>query len=134
MVYSSINTIRQLQYNYSIDMDKKIIYVKVKGNIIESEGAEMGLFFRTKALELDCKLYFDMTETHNSISMGSVYFWFEHQYGDINEKFRFINTAYKINDEQDKLYDFIQTVCFNQGIRTRVFKTENEAIEWLMSK
>ena len=62
MVYSSINTIRQLQYNYSVDMNKKIIYVKVEGNIIESEGAEMGLFFRTKALELGCKLYFDLTE------------------------------------------------------------------------
>ncbi len=131
MVKSSIHTVGQLQYNYSVDMNNKIIYVKVKGKINESEGAEMGVFLRTKACELDCKLYLDMTETQNYVSMGSVYFWFEHRYNDVNEKFRFINTAYRVNDEQDKLYDFIQTICMNQGIRTRIFKSEIEAIAWL---
>ncbi|MBP1677134.1 MAG: hypothetical protein H6Q20_1693 [Bacteroidetes bacterium] len=134
MIASPIYNNRQLRYFYTIDIVNKIIYVKISGNIYENEAAEMGIFFRKKALETDCKLFFDFSEAYNFILMGSAYFWFEHYYDKIDEKIRYTPTAYIMNPEQESFYNFIQTVCLNHGINIRVYKSEEQAVKWLMQK
>lgn len=134
MIASPLYTNKELKKIYTIDMFNKIIYVKVTGNMYENEAAELGVFFRKKALETNCKLFFDFSEAYNFILMGSLYFWFEHYYDEIDEKIRYIPTAYLMNKEQENLYNFIQTVCSNHGINISVFKSAAAAENWLKSE
>jgi hypothetical protein len=134
MIASPLYTNKELKKIYTIDMFNKIIYVKVTGNIYENEAAELGVFFRKKALETNCKLFFDFSEAYNFILMGSLYFWFEHYYDQIDDKIRYIPTAYLMNKEQENLYNFIQTLCSNHGINISIFKSATAAENWLKSE
>lgn len=134
MLNRLIRDVNNLNYNYSIDLKNRIIYVKVSGVINETNGADLGIQIRLKALELNCKIFFDLSESQNKISMGSAYFWFANQYNKIDPKVRYIPTAYLINNEQAVYYGFLQTVSMNQGIRIRVFSDEENAKFWLNSQ
>ncbi|MDD3079666.1 MAG: hypothetical protein PHH37_11270 [Paludibacter sp.] len=120
-----------MKYNYSIDINNKIIFVNVTGSIYESDASEIGLLLRQKAQEMRYSLIFNLVETDNNISMGSAYFWFEKYYDRINDKLRFIPTAYITHKNQGSYYNFIQTICLNHGIKTRIFDNEEAAINWL---
>lgn len=131
MLANLLYTRNKMEYNYSIDMANKIIHVKVTGDIYETDAAEMGLFLRRKALDLNCKLFLDLSEAFCYILMGTAYFWVERRYDVIDERMRYISTAYLINQEQESYYNFIQTVCLNHGVKIRVFKAEDDALAWL---
>lgn len=134
MLNRLIRDVNNMDYNYSIDLNNRIIYVKVTGVINETNGADLGIQIRLKALELNCKIFFDFSESQNKISMGSAYFWFANQYGNIDPKIRYIPTAYHINNEETAFYSFLQTVAMNQGIRIRIFSIEEDALIWLKSQ
>jgi len=123
-----------MSYHYSFDLMNRIIYVKICGVINETNAAELGAFLRTKALDMNFKLFFDLSESENKISMGSAYFWFGNQYSKIDPKVRYIPCAYYINIAENVFYSFLQTVCMNQGIKIRVFSVEQDALSWLKSQ
>ena len=133
MLASLLYTKNKMEYNYSIDMVNKIIHVKVTGDIHETEAAEMGVLLRRKALDLKCKLFLDLSDANCHILMGTAYFWVERRYDVVDERMRYISTAYLINPEQESYYNFIQTLCLNHGIKVRIFKSEDDAIGWLKS-
>ena len=124
---------KQIEYDYTVDDSNRIIKVYVSGVVYEEDATEIGLLFRTKALELNYKLYFDLTKSTIKISLGTVYFWHERKYNVVSEKFKFIPTAYLINFEQENLFNFYQNVCFNQGINTKIFKDELIANEFILN-
>lgn len=133
MLARQLYTRNKMEYNYSIDMVNKIIHVKVTGDIHETDAAEMGVLLRRKALDLNCKLFLDLSDAVSYILMGTAYFWVERRYDVVDERMRYISTAYLINPEQESYYNFIQTVCLNHGVKVRVFDVEDDAINWLKS-
>lgn len=123
-----------MNYHYSFDLMNKIIYIKISGIINETNAAELGAFVRTKALDMNFKLFFDLIDSQNKISMGNAYFWFGNQYSKIDPKVRYIPCAYIINNTENVFYSFLQTVCMNQGIKIRIFSEEEDALSWLKSQ
>lgn len=129
----SIYTTKQVEYDYTVDDLNKIINVYISGVVYEDDAAEIGLLFRTMALELNHKLYFDLSKSTIKISLGTAYFWHERKYNVVNQKFKFIPTAYFISFEQENLFNFYQNVCLNQGINTKIFKDDLEVREFLIN-
>ncbi|MDD3079663.1 MAG: hypothetical protein PHH37_11255 [Paludibacter sp.] len=120
-----------MSYNYNIDYTNKIIFIDISGIIGEYEAADLGRTMRHKALEAGYSLVFNLKRTTTNISMGSAYFWFENHYDKINEKMRHVPTAYIIPTAQSNYYNFIQVICMNYGIRTRIFTNKTHATNWL---
>ena len=73
-----------MEYIEEIIEDKKIILVKVKGELQAEETAEMGAKIRTKALKHGYKIILDFRETINYISILQGHRWFNDYYDKIN--------------------------------------------------
>lgn len=133
MLSCSVYKTKQVEYDYTVDDLNKIINVYVSGVIYEEDAAEIGLLFRAKALELNYKLYIDLSKSSVKISLGTAYFWHERKYNVVNQQFKFIPTVYFVGFEQEKLFNFYQNVCLNQGINTKIFNDEQVAKEYIVN-
>ena len=124
---------REIEYNYIIDDTNRTIELYISGDANEDKLAEIGLYIRKKALELNYKLYIDLRKSFCKTSLAVAYFWFDRKYKVVNENFKFIPTVYLINTEQDKFFNFVQTICQNQGINIKIFKDEQDARDYLLN-
>lgn len=120
-----------MQYTYSVNLVKKIILVKVKGNLVPAKAALLGRKIRSKAKELNCKIVFDLTDTQNYILIGEALFWISNHYDIIDSDLKFIPTAYIINDKDESFYTFVETVFSSKGLLAKSFKEEQAAIDWV---
>jgi hypothetical protein len=121
-----------MEYTYEIIDELKVIKVTVLGALTTSEAALMGITVRVKAHEIGYKLLFDYSKlTSIQISSGSAYFWFPDYYDKINIKLRYIPTALLINVRNSSAFIFFENTCYNKGIRIKIFKENESALEWL---
>ena len=120
-----------MEYNYKLISEFKIIKVTVKGDISAEETALMGKTIRVKAKEIDYKIFFDLVQTRNRISIFEAYSWFADHYDKIDVKLRYIPTAYLSNEKDRDFFRFFETTCLNKGIRVRMFMEMDKAMEWL---
>jgi len=122
-----------LKYTYKINSGNKTIVVITTGDLETKEVAAMGLIIRLKANELKYKIIFDYRLSKNRISITEAYYWFSTHYDSINNKLRFIPSAYIANKEDRDFYSFFETTSNNKGIPIKMFLDEKPALEWLES-
>lgn len=121
-----------MEYTYELIAELKIIKVNVFGDLLPMQAALMGIMIRTKAYEMGYKLLFDYTLISSvQISMGAAYFWFIDHYDSINIAFRYIPTAYLVNEIIKSDFNFFELTCYNKGIKVRIFMENEKALEWL---
>ncbi len=119
-----------MEYTYKVISNYKIIKVKVIGDLATKETASMGKIIRLKAKEMNYKIFFDLTQANNKISISEAYFWFADHYDNIDIKLRYIPTAYLTNEKDKSFFNFFETTCLNKGIRVKMFMKMEEAFEW----
>lgn len=122
-----------MKYTYKINSGNKTIVVITTGDLETKEVAAMGLIIRLKANELKYKIIFDYRLSKNRISITEAYYWFSTHYDSINNKLRFIPSAYIANKEDRDFYSFFETTSNNKGIPIKMFLDEKPALEWLES-
>lgn len=117
-----------MEYSYVIN--NRIIYVIVAGILIAEEVALMGKEIRLKALNLNCKIIFDFTNTKNQITITESYFLFSNYYDNVDRRLRYIPTAHITNNENEDFFKFVETTSYNNGILIKMFKKREEVVKW----
>ena len=120
-----------MNYNYTLNEISKIITVRTTGHLKTKELSEMGVLMRTKARNLKCKILFDYSLSKNFISITEAFYWFSDYYDVADMKLRDIPAAIISNIEDLDFFYFLETTCFNQGIKIKVFLDEKTAEAWL---
>ncbi|MDD3321550.1 MAG: hypothetical protein PHS59_08915 [Paludibacter sp.] len=120
-----------MEYTFELINDFKIIEVKVFSIFEENDAVIMGKMIRKKAIELNYKILYDFSQSINRISYTKAYYWFREHYDNIDIKYRYIPTAHITNEEDFVFFNFFETTCINSGIRIKLFRKRDDALEWL---
>jgi hypothetical protein len=119
---------------YVITLDKKnhIVHVVVQGDLVKELGKEIITKARVTAAEHQYFILYDVTHVRINASLVDWFFLPRTLPVYRNNKTRQIKTALLISPgNQEREYNFYETVTHNLGINLRVFLNETEAIEWL---
>jgi len=120
-----------MEYSYNINDISKTIIVVIVGEINASNFAKLDVEICTLALSLQYKIIFDFSNATVIISVGEAYFWFPNHLDKINMLFRRIPTAHIANSKNESFFHFVETTWTNHGIKTKMFKEKELAMEWL---
>ncbi|MEI7502906.1 MAG: hypothetical protein WCJ61_06445 [Paludibacter sp.] len=120
-----------MEYNFTINTDKKIITVQTSGELIKNEVAKMDKRIRTKAKELNCSILFDFRQSKNRITMADAFFWFTELYENDENPLISIPTVHLSSAEDEQFFRFFEITTNNNGIPIKMFTDNMHAIEWL---
>jgi len=120
-----------MTYSYKINNTTKAIIVDINGEMYPTDFAKLDVEVCTLALNLNYKIIFNFKKAIVRICLGEAYFWFSNHLDNINLQFRFIPTAHIANDSNESFFHFVETTWSNQGVKIKMFKNEDEALNWL---
>lgn len=120
-----------MEHSHSVNDISKTIIVIIVGDVNTSNFAKLDIEVCMLALNLNYKIIFDFSHTAVTIGMGEAYFWFATHLDKINTLFRRIPTALIANDKNEDFFHFVETTWTNNGIKTKMFKDLEPAVDWL---
>ena len=120
-----------MDYSISVSEDRKYIFLKIKGDINKEaamkQNKEAHLLGRKEGIN---KYLVDMRESRNTDTITEQY---EFAYKDMHQADEIDNRALVVivTAEGDTSHDFIETVTRNSGMKVRMFKSMDEALEYI---
>ena len=120
-----------MEYTQTVDDNKNIIFVKIKGPVTTEGISPLAVATRAKATELNYLLLFDFRESTNYVSIYDAQRWLFDHYDKIDFKLKFTPAAHVINGETEEFFSFVETAWGNRGAQVKLFKDKDLAIEWL---
>lgn len=120
-----------MRHLYTVNDISKTIVVIIIGDVNASNFAKLDVEICMLAFQLDYKIIFDFSQATVSIGLGEAYFWFTNHLDKINALFREIPTAHIANEKNEHFFHFVETTWTNHGIRTKMFKDLDSAVNWL---
>ncbi|MCJ7734588.1 MAG: STAS/SEC14 domain-containing protein [Anaerolineales bacterium] len=119
------------EYTYTITLDegKKLVHLVVEGELDQTQGQNVIIETRAKAVEHQYKIFCDITQTSIIATMADWFFLARNQ--DIYPKAPMEKTAILINPETQKTFKFVENVTRNVGINIKFFLDKEDALEWL---
>lgn len=115
------------------DESKKIITVRVSGDMYVYESASLGAEVRARAKKDHYKVLFDFRKAKNHITVLDAYYWITKYYDSVDPHLKWVPVAHLTNAEDETFFSFVETTFINRGAMVRLFKDEEKAIEWLES-
>ncbi|MDY6824365.1 MAG: STAS/SEC14 domain-containing protein [Thermodesulfobacteriota bacterium] len=119
-----------MDYEVSVSSCNTYVCCRVKGDFTAEEARIFTMDAENLSREKGIKRFlFDMRRGRNA---SSIFRNYEYAYNDMHEMgvTRSARSAMLVGPE-DKSHDFVETVCQNAGYNVRLFRDEQEAIEWL---
>lgn len=120
-------------FDISLDSERRLVIIKAFGELREKDGEKIITAARTKAMENDYNIIYDLRNATTTVLFAS---WYH-----LPRKLEVFNTqkAFRIKaavlvsptDKSMPDYKFYETVTENLGLKLRVFLDESEAHEWL---
>ena len=118
---------------YEYDDDRKIIIIRVSGEMTIETIAPVSNENRLKAKEMNYKLLYDFRRSSYKKAIVGAYKFFEENFDETEIDVNYIPTANIINEEDVEFFKFIETTLTNRGARLKYFTDEEKGIEWLLS-
>ena len=118
---------------YDYDDDRKIIIIRVSGEMTIETITPISIENRLKAKKMNYKLLYDFRRSSYKKAIVDAYKFFEENFDDIEIDSNYIPTANIINEEDVEFFKFIETTMTNRGARLRYFTDEEKGVEWLLS-
>ncbi|MBS1796449.1 MAG: hypothetical protein JSS81_21545 [Acidobacteria bacterium] len=123
-------------YDLSLDHDRHLILVVIRGELMQDDGSEIITVTRQKASELNYNILYDMREATTNVPFSS---WYRlprelEVFSDHNIRRHKAVLLVSKTDKALKGYEFYSIVTENLGIKVRVFFEPDEALEWLTGK
>lgn len=120
------------EYEITLDDDRGLVRVVVKGMIKRELGEEIITTARTVGAQKKYHIIYDMRQATADVTLADWYFLPQRLTVLKKVETRILRAAVLIQpDEQQKDYQFYETVMNNQGMRVRIFLKEQMAIKWL---
>jgi hypothetical protein len=120
------------EYKIALDDENKIVRVVALGVLDKKLREELITNARTMAGKHNYQILCDATKAAVKVSLADWYFLPRILPVLKNTNLRAIRAAVLIpSGEQEKIYNFYETVTHNVGMDLRVFLKEEEAINWL---
>lgn len=120
-----------MEYEFEYDDNRKIIFIRINGELLIEESSKMGLEARLKAKEINFRLIFDFKKTTFIRSIVQAHCWPDDHYIGIDPTIKHIKTAYVVNDRDMEFWSFVETSFMNKGFNIKIFQEEKDAIEWI---
>lgn len=121
----------KMEYTSETDENRKIITVRITGEIHMEKAASMGQEVRTRAKRDHYRLLFDLRKAKNNITIIQAYNWITEFYDSVDPHLKWVPTAHLINTDDEEFFSFVETIFINRGANIRLFKDEGKAVEWL---
>ena len=125
-----------MRYIFETDKRKKIITVRVFGDVFINEASSLGAEARMLAQREHSRLIIDFRRARNHITIldADYWYWVEQHCGSVGSHLKNVPTIHLINDGDEDFFSFAEAM-FNDGEdNTRIFKDEDAAVCWLVSQ
>jgi len=120
------------EYDIKLDNENEIVRVVVSGELDKKLGEEIITNARTAATEHKYNILYDVTQATVLVSLIDWFFLPRTLPVLQNLEIRIIRAAVLIPaGDQERAYNFYETVTYNVGMNLRIFFKEEEAISWL---
>ncbi len=116
-------------YEITIDEEKRLVHLVVKGELDKFEGQQVIIETRAKAAEIKYNILCDITSASFKVTLADWFYLARNK--EIYPSRPSGKTAVLINPDARKIYKFVQDVTRNAGLNIRVFLNENDALKWL---
>lgn len=123
-----------MEYDVDIDSGNQVVLCTCKGKLGLASAQAMTRDVRKQAFELGYGLLYDVTNTSLGARIADAYSFprdITTIYEDPIHRFGKAAIVYKSNKE---FWHFFEITAQNAGVRVRLFRTREEAIEWLSGK
>lgn len=121
-------------YTFETDESKKIITIKVVGDMRIEEAASLGMEMRLLAKREKSRLFFNSRLARFRITVLEAYYWVDKYYDSVDPHLKWIPAAYLINQDDEAIFRFLETTFRNRTANVRLFMEEAAAISWLVSQ
>ena len=123
-----------MEYDVDIDSGNQVVLCICKGRLDLASAQAITRDVRKQSFELGYGLLYDVTNVSLGIGIGAVYS-FPRDVATIYEApiHRRGKAAIVYRVDED-FWEFFETTARNAGVHVRLFRTREEAIEWLSSK
>ena len=123
-------------FDISLDREKRLVRVKVFGELHLKFGEELITTARTTAAEHRYNILYDLRETQTIVSYADLYNLARRLDVYSNPATRRIKAAIILSPEDKAVedYKFYELVTDNVGLQLRIFFDEDEAGEWVCGK
>lgn len=122
-----------MRYKEEVDDPRKILCVRVSGEITKEKLAPKTTQTRLRAKELNYGILLDFRKVRNYVTIVDAYYWLAEHYDGLDATLKFIPTAHVVDPKDEEFARFVETTFLNRGASIRVFTQERAAIEWLES-
>jgi hypothetical protein len=120
------------EYTITLDTENGIVRVVAQGKLDKALGEEIITKARKSAAEFQYPILCDVGQAEVKVSFADWFFLPRTLPVYKNYKIRTIKAALLISPgNQEREYDFYETVTQNMGMNLRVFLKETVAVEWL---
>jgi len=122
-----------MNYAEIYNEEKKLILVRISGELTKEALAPRALETRLRAKELGYRIVFNCLKAKYLLTPVDAFYWFSDYYDHIDPTLKFIPTAYVSCAKDLHAFKFLETTFQNKGANNCIFRTEEEAIDWLES-
>lgn len=119
-----------ITYTVQIFDNKKLLYIKLFGELYANEFKAISYEYRLKANKLNYRLIFDFRKANNHIMIADAYFWFDNLAKTSFDLLK-INVIHLVNDQNESFFNFFKLTAGNKGVDIQTFKDEDSAFKWL---
>lgn len=116
-------------HEISVDDENNIVQMVVTGELNKDDGEKVILEARALADETNYDILCDVSRAKIKASMAELFFLARNK--DIYPAIPTEKTALLINPDSKKLYQFVENVTRNIGLKIRIFLKEEDARAWL---
>jgi hypothetical protein len=116
-------------YKISLDEENHIVHLVVKGDLNKNEGEKVISEARALADETQSDILCDVSRANIKVSLAEWFYLARNK--EIYPTTPTEKTALVIKPEDWKLYQFVENVTLNKGIKLRAFLNEEDARAWL---
>ncbi len=125
-----------MKYTYETDKRKRIITVRVYGDVFINEASSLGAEARLRAKRENSRLIIDFRQARSHITVldTDYWYWIDQHCGSIDSHSKDVPTIHLINNEDEGFFSFAEAMFNNGEDNTHIFKDEDAAECWLVSQ
>ena len=125
-----------MNYIFESDKRKKIITVRVFGDVFINEASSLGAEARLRAKKEHSRLIIDFRQARSHITVLDMdyWYWIEQHCDSIDSYLNDVPTIHLINDEDEDFFSFVGAMFKDREDNTRIFKDEDAAVCWLVTQ
>lgn len=116
-------------YQITEDEENNLVHLVVHGSLKKKDGEKVIVETRSLASQLGCGILCDIRNASFDVNMADWYYLVRDR--EVYPTIPKDKTAILINKESWKLFKFVENVTRNVGMRIRIFRNKQDALDWL---